>query len=1264
MFRRKTLKRLTRFGLCFYVFSYCMALTVCAEEYPLIGGTDAANGSPPQGQLTYVESAVTDSEADVVDFVEGEESAEVDAATPDPDPEAKLYNGSAVTGLFWQIWDVVKSSTDSSDTPYSVYLENDLTVDNNTYENQLVTPTSRVGDVTVDGRGKTIYGDLHTAQHNMTNLEDFRFFHYLTFKNTVFKEFTDDVFVDNWNDLGTKKNSFTFINCTFDGNKRAFYSIQNDTVSFINCTFIDNHVDGDGGVIFLNSSGKLEVEGCSFISNTAGGKGGAIVVLDENREIIIDDCLFESNAADKGGAIYDRTARGYEVYDSRFFNNMVNANSNGGGAIYRENVTTSNDSLMRNAFLNNTEPEIVMADIDDKDSIGTFLNGNWFGGTVDQVMKEGALSTMPSILLLSGDEGVYSWKLLNMERWGAWSGGNASPRLYFYVYAGSDCYSNGTVVFDGPKNDVNLANVTFNCIGENITLEKDNFVIGYDGNYNRGNFTGIIKQGVKTYSVTLTDPVGNVLLTRTYDRTIDKWGVILENFGNATVSNRTSYEPAIEGDTLSLRAYTNIYTTSENGSLERDPDDPYVGTVTTGPNLMNETIHVKVNGEEFGDFVTDSNGYFNISTDDLEIELPARVNMTFTSDVTSGEVSITPKRIIPKGHTDVMSSSAGESNSLVVRVESPTAPLDEGTLSVYYNNSIDGEKKLLKSWDMSTVLNTSFETVLKDLNETLEPGLYTFEARYTCDSGKFKNSSEDTGYGGKSMIIGSEGFTCTDLMSGSSKNTLEARLLAIGNLTSGNVSVWYMPASGGEKTLHKQWVLDAESGYYGSGQYSFWGDLNVSSIPDGKYIFIVEYKCPDGSFNDSICEREITLPIEVDNPEGLEDAEVSITGGNSLTKNLSDGNFTLNVTAANPGEGNGSWSFSSSNEAVATVDATGLVSLKAVGNTSITAIYNSSTTWGKAVLHLTVVDTDPDNPDGLDDAEVSFADGESLTKNLSDGNFTLNVTAANPGEGNGSWSFSSSNESVATVDDTGLVSLKAVGITNITAVYNSSTTWGKAVLILTVIAPEGDTGNTGNNTNVPETINGSVIQNLPIDLGSELAAANITLNVSFTQNISFMGNKFKTKDIVDMGNGTYSIGGVVIKLNTTLLDFSKPSFKFKNVKHASDNPKSKKPACFVISFKANTGTSKENKTAVKTANKVLKKNPVEFKIEQADISKATDGKVYLNGKKTKVTKATMTIGEKNFTLKNSKDFDAVIADPNVTLTGKGDYKGNLTVTMN
>ena len=336
------------------------------------------------------------------------------------------------------------------------------------------------------------------------------------------------------------------------------------------------------------------------------------------------------------------------------------------------------------------------------------------------------------------------------------------------------------------------------------------------------------------------------------------------------------------------------------------------------------------------------------------------------------------------------------------------------------------------------------------------------------------------------------------------------------------------------------------------------------------------------------------------------------------------------------------------------------------GNYSRIAVYedDSEDEYGKtfascntsyAPLNFAITGDAPE----YDDAGVSFPDGASLKKALSIGNFTLNVSAANPGAGVGIWSFESSNESVATVDNEGLVTLKAVGVTNITASYKSLTSRGKAVLELTVVS-DGAGGDPANVFPVP--INGSVVQNQTISLGTEGAGEEISLEIWYTSNVSFIGSKFKAKDIEDLGNGSYSVGGVVVKLNSSLEEVAKPIFKFKNTKHASANPKSKKPACFIISFKVNKGVSKENKTAVKNANKVLKKNPVEFTIEQADFSQATEGNVYMNVKKTKVKKAEVTIsGNKLYPSK--KDYDATVTEKDVTLTGKGDYKGNITLPL-
>ena len=193
---------------------------------------------------------------------------------------------------------------------------------------------------------------------------------------------------------------------------------------------------------------------------------------------------------------------------------------------------------------------------------------------------------------------------------------------------------------------------------------------------------------------------------------------------------------------------------------------------------------------------------------------------------------------------------------------------------------------------------------------------------------------------------------------------------------------------------------------------------------------------------------------------------------------------------------------------------------------------------------------------------------------------------------------------------------------------------------------------------------GTKVETLPVDLGTGSAGEVLNLTVVYTQNVTFTANKFKVKEMEDLGNGTYRLGGVVINVNSTLTEVAKPNFKFKNTKYASDNPKCKKQPCFIISFKANSGISKENKTDIKTANKALKKKPVEFRIEQADLSMAdvNDSKVFMNPKRDKVKKAEISLSGNKLTLKK-KDYDAVIAEKDVNLTGKGDYKGNLTLPL-
>ena len=114
--------------------------------------------------------------------------------------------------------------------------------------------------------------------------------------------------------------------------------------------------------------------------------------------------------------------------------------------------------------------------------------------------------------------------------------------------------------------------------------------------------------------------------------------------------------------------------------------------------------------------------------------------------------------------------------------------------------------------------------------------------------------------------------------------------------------------------------------------------------------------------------------------------------------------------------------FSSSDTAVATIDDDGNITLLSAGTTAIMATSAATDTYsaGSASYALTVVK-------GTDGIAWSAA---SCTVNIDEGSHTF-PTLSNPG--NQSVTFSSSNESVATIDSAGSIALVAEGSTTITA---------------------------------------------------------------------------------------------------------------------------------------------------------------------------------------------------------------------------------------
>lgn len=117
--------------------------------------------------------------------------------------------------------------------------------------------------------------------------------------------------------------------------------------------------------------------------------------------------------------------------------------------------------------------------------------------------------------------------------------------------------------------------------------------------------------------------------------------------------------------------------------------------------------------------------------------------------------------------------------------------------------------------------------------------------------------------------------------------------------------------------------------------------------------------------------------------------------------------------------------FSSSNESVATVDANGQVTAVSSGQTTITASIKDSETYrdAEASYELTV---------GLPSSNLRYnPTSVTVTYDKKD-NFTAPELSYTGGY-NGTITYTSSNESVATVDANGVVTILAVGVTKITA---------------------------------------------------------------------------------------------------------------------------------------------------------------------------------------------------------------------------------------
>jgi uncharacterized protein YjdB len=214
-------------------------------------------------------------------------------------------------------------------------------------------------------------------------------------------------------------------------------------------------------------------------------------------------------------------------------------------------------------------------------------------------------------------------------------------------------------------------------------------------------------------------------------------------------------------------------------------------------------------------------------------------------------------------------------------------------------------------------------------------------------------------------------------------------------------------------------------------------------------------------------------------------AVIDINTTKQLTTTIAPGNAT-----------NQNVSWSSGNVAIATVDANGLVTAKAVGTVVITA---TSQDGGK-IATVTVTVNIPVT--GISMTTTTTVIDINTTKQL-----TATIAPVNATNQNVSWS--SSNTAVASVDANGLVTAKAVG----TAVITATSQDGGKIATTTVTVNDGDSASA---VVYPNPLTGNT---LTIRLPNQ-QAGNFTVKL-----VNLMGQTLQTSVVImNNGAGKFSLG--------------------------------------------------------------------------------------------------------------------------------------------
>ncbi len=926
----------------------------------------------------------------------------------------------------------------------------------------------------------------------------------------------------------------TVTNCNFTGNKATGTNSWGGAVYFDsdcdvrNCNFTDNQATGDGGAIgmgsgsvtncnFTNNSAVYggairmtsgSVENCNFINNTAtNGNGGAIMMYSGS----ITNCNFTGNNATTGSAIYFYWASTKTIFNSIFLNNR--ANSEVLEVIKNENnitiTFTGNDNLL-NAIYSNGEV--------------SFTNVTYWGA--NGIANTGSSSITPSRSNKEAGQNitvsiVINNEIVSNEVYVTDANGrivlnrNVGDNYFIGVCHDTDSYYTEKIntTSNNTKFNVNVTSQTTNNKTVNITAKSNipNEVI-------KGKLLFILPNSTEinaTYASNGTwwalhtfDDAGDYNINATYiglddviinNATIRIMNVIPINTSDISISfgdiaNVIVYVPeTINGQNITIT----VNKTSKNATVKNGEAKANFTNLPTGKHL----ITADYLGDDYN-CANSTNATLTVSKRPTEISLKNKTidlfvkssietgatlipadagNLTYT--VSNPSIAIVENgkiKSIKQGKTNITVSFAGNENYTAAENKTITVTVNLNDASITVNN----ETLNLKIGQNFTIIaNTTPEginvTYVQD-----DSGVYIVDKNGVVTALKNGTGSVLVKIGGDGVYAENStivNVTVTKVPTEIKVTNTTLDLKVDGEIETGATLI---PADAGNLT------------------YTI-SNPSIVKIEDGKIIALKE---GNTTITVSFTGNKKYLPAEnktINVTVRLNDASVKVNN-NTLNLLVED---TLNLNATTEPK-DLTVNYTSTNPSVVTVDNKGNVMAVSEGNATITVTVGGDGKYAENTTTVTVtvskVPTEISiNPDSLD----LFVGDETV--------IAANLTPSDAGN----VTFTSSDDSVVTVDNQGNVIAQGKGQAIITVSFAGDNKYAAAenkTIKVTVKKINAPMNVSAEDITVGE--NATIIVTLPDD-----AAGNVTATINGKTHNGQV-NKGKADIIIpDLTSGNYTV---------------------------------------------------------------------------------------------------------------------------------------------